>query len=227
MNQRKKIITTVFFFLLLLCGLYVDFPKLFFIKYSNTQQFKVINWTSSALFPNPERISVEESLINPIFNIDIKFHYKKDGDLHPNLFQTSNYNEGVRLEFSGDNAAIIYGCKNLCPTNGYNVVDLTKYLNFSSENYINLFISQGKFIKIKVNSSPEIVISKPPPIIKYDNILVGSGFDRTRGFNGSIEQFHLKLNSGRAFFFIQVIYYLLLIFFYMALIFYLKKIPTK
>lgn len=226
MNQGKKIIITVLSTILLLCGLYLDFPKLFFIKYQNTQVFEVINWSSSALSSTPERIIVEESFIDPIFNIDIKFHYKKDS-LYPNLFQTSNYNEGVRLEFSGDKAAIIYACKNSCPPTGYNVVDLTKYLNLSSENYINLIISQGKFIEIKVNDSPKITIRKPPPSIKYDNILVGSGFDSTRGFNGNIEEFHLKLFSGRLFFLIQAIYYLLLLFFYLVLIFYLKKIPTK
>lgn len=226
MNQGKKIIITVLFTILLLCGLYFDFPKLFFEKYQNTQVFEVINWSSSAPSSTPERIIVQESLIDPIFNIDIKFHYKKDG-LYPNLFQTSNYNEGVRLEFSGDKAAIIYGCKNSCPPNGYNVVDLTKYLNLSRENYINLFISQGKFMKIKVNSSPEITISKPPPNIKYDNILIGTGFDTARGFNGSIQQFHLKFISGRKFFLIQVFYYSMLLLFYVALISYLKRIPTK
>ena len=227
MNQRKKIIITLFSTILLVCGLYVDFPKLFFIKHQKTQQYKVINWNSEAISPIPERIIVEDSLIDPIFYISIKFLYKKDDNLYPNLFQTSNYNEGVRLEFSGNNAAIIYGCKNSCLPNGYHAVDLTKYLNLSSENYINLFISQGKFIKIKVNSSPEIAISKPPPNIKYDNILVGAGFDAARGFNGNIEEFHLKLISGRKFFLIQVFYYSMLLFFYVALISYLKKIPTK
>jgi hypothetical protein len=227
MNQRKKITLTVFFTILLFYGIFVDFPKLFFIKNANNQFFELINWSSLDLPPTPKRIIIEESFIEPIFNISIKFHYKKDGNLYSNLFQTSNGNEGVRLEFSGDRAAIIYRCKKSCPPNGYNVVDLTRYLNFSSENYINLIISHDKFINIKVNSNPEIVIRKPAPSIKYDNILVGSGFDSTRGFDGNIEQFHLKLNSGRLLFQAQLIYYFLLFFFYIALIFYLKKIPTR
>ena len=214
--------------ILLFFGLYLDIPKLFFIKYQNTQMYQVTDWSSSALLSTPERIKVEDSLIDPIFDIGIKFRYQKDGNSYPNLFQTSNYNEGVRLEFSGNNAAIIYGCNKACLPNGYSVIDLTKYLNFSSENYINLIISQRKFIKIKVNSNPEITIRNPSPNIKYDNILVGSGYDSVRGFNGSIEQFNLKLMSTRRhFFLIQVIYYSMLIFIYMTLIFYLKKIPNK
>lgn len=227
MNQRKKIILALLSTIILICGLLIDLPGLLINKYMNSEKFQIVNWDGSDLLETPKRIAVKNIFTDPIFKINIKFEYENNRIPYSNLFQTSNYNEGVRLEFSGESAAIIYACNILCEPNGYNVMDITKYLNFSRDNTVILNISQGKYISAKVNSSPEIIIRKPPPKIKFDNILVGTGFDISRGFTGNILHFNLSVISGRQLFLVKIIYYLLLLFLYLGIIFYLKITPTK
>ena len=226
MKRTYKIILTVFATIIFLIGVYVDVPEFIYKKIIDIDVYQAKYFNSLTISQDLEKIILKREDDDAIYNFQFRFKYHDGGQLYPNLFQTSNFNKGLRMEFGPDMAALIYNCSKTCKPNGYNVIVLSKYINFSSDNYVDINLKQGKYIKVKVNSGPEMVIRRPPPNIELDNILVGSGFDNTRSFSGEIGVFNLTVSSDKKNY-LNTFYFWILLIIYFILIIYLKKIPTK
>lgn len=225
MQKKYKISITVFATIILLYGLYFGFPEFIYKKTVSVDVLQAKYFNSTTLGSNPQKIVLGKMQDNAIYDLNFSFKFSEIGAFYPNLFQTANFNQGLRMEFGINTAAIIYNCNKRCPPNGYHVINLSKQINFSGDNYINISLRQGKYIKVKVNSNPELVITRPPPDIRVNNIIVGSGFDDTRPFSGEIGFFNIKVTIDQDY--LDYFYYLILSFFYFVLIAYLKIIPTK
>jgi hypothetical protein len=226
LKQNYKILIAILLTSLLLLLLWFDIPSYLSNKYYPKETHRVSNWKSSIQYENVERIILNGKYLDPKISIEIDFRYLFN-KAYPNLFQTSNHNEGLRLEFSGNNAAIIYKCKgSSCPPSGYNVFDLTKNLNVDKDNFIYISLLQDKYLKIQVNSSPPNIIRNPPPNINYDNILIGNGFDGNRVFSGNINTFNFTINSNSYLSKVKIVFYCIVFLIYFLGIFSLKRVPT-
>lgn len=227
MPKKYKISITIFSTIILLFGVYFGIPDFIYKKTVAVDMLQGKYFNSVTFGGGSQKIDLNKAKDNANYDYDFNFHFKysNNGALHPNLFQTANFNQGLRMEFGADAAALIYNCNKRCQPNGYHVINLSKQINFSGDNYINISLKQGKYIKVKVNSNPSIVIRQPPPSIKLDNVIVGSGFDATRPFSGEIKFFNIIVTHDRSY--LDNFYYLFLLIFYFVLIVYLKIIPTK
>ena len=124
-----------------------------------------------------------EDPLNAYINLRLDF-YINDLNEYQNIFQTAPGNEGLRLEISGKNAALVLSDK--LSSGGI------KGLTISSNIYINqwytLYISakNGESIFASLDGTKIIDYKSSGIELKGSEVLIGQGFDQTRMFHGRI-----------------------------------------
>lgn len=131
-------------------------------------------------------------------NLDISFDFKFNGfqneeDKYQDLFQTSDGNEGIRLEFLNATQTGVWGIifplingneeVQSIPLNPIPTLHMWHKMNIkSNKNNIEIYVD-GILQKKAVIDTQNF---------KVDNVAVDTGFSQTRPFNGQIKNFTLK-----------------------------------
>ena len=107
---------------------------------------------------------------------------------HDNIFQTSDVNDGLRLEFEKATGILYLIARSLSPDGeGF----LIKKINPGENNSFKLEKRKNKQIIITLNNE-QIPINYANDSFKMDNIVVGRGFSPDRKFYGTINDFTVK-----------------------------------
>ena len=130
----------------------------------------------------------EKSQINISFDFQIGKDFSS-GPQYQNLFQTADFNTGIRLELAKENHwAILVGDKTgkskgfdlgVLPTNG-------EWHKFKIE------ISNGEIVALLDNKTI-ITGQLEPKTFQVDHVLIGQGFSSERAFNGEIRDFLIEM----------------------------------
>ncbi|QFY41379.1 hypothetical protein F6R98_01030 [Candidatus Methylospira mobilis] len=140
---------------------------------------------------------------------------------YPNLFQTADLNDGIRLEFSAQDAAVIYATEQ---GNSPGAVVLPQLSKSEKMYRINIEAVYGEYINIRTNGTSLVKIMKPAPTFLLNHILVGQGFDSGRKFTGSLLEFKLFVVEYS---YNEIFVYVLLWGIFLGVIAALKIIPTR
>ncbi len=149
----------------------------------SVQTIKGSNYKSGENLPlqlgTPERPN-----LNYIY---LSFKFKAtDFSGHPNLFQTANYNQGIRLEISEAGSALLVPLKGSSAALKAMPISIDQdgqrwhelVFELLNHNYINVTLDQIAVVSFK----------DPAIAADLSNIIVGGGFDSTRYFKGEIKE---------------------------------------
>lgn len=212
----------VVIFLALLSYIYIG--KLFFqpkliknVKYTN------INFNNRS--KNADMSAIKEfyeSTNAPIEEIDIDFKVKINSIYNwNNIFQTAAFNKGVRMELalpSTLGVVISDGTER-----GYVDYIITYSLRIKEWYSLRLNIDINKRIKVFLNDNITVNVKDRRMNFLISDIAVGTGFSRSRPFDGEINNFNLRYSLfkeneyWRRAGFVLLFFYLLIISFYVSL----------
>lgn len=126
-------------------------------------------------------------------SISISFDFKINGVKQwDNLFQTADYNNGIRMELDkGNNCALVI---NSSGDTGLVGIPLQKFDNNIWYN-VRIIKKTNELPSVFVNNKKQEIIASDTELINntnsfaVDKIIIGSGFDQNRTFNGQIKNF--------------------------------------
>ncbi|MDD3593177.1 MAG: sulfatase-like hydrolase/transferase [Candidatus Gastranaerophilales bacterium] len=200
----KKNINKITFTSFILLFVLIIFGDLF--EYIPVYSKKISNISYDSLSSNkelktPKVFSFDDfNGLNLKKEIEISFDFriydlKRD---YSNVFQTADYNNGIRMEFSRTNAALLakggndtlWG-KSLAFNDGKNI---KKGLNLPLKNLdykIKIIKKINKPLTIFVNNI-ERKTNYHEDFWQFNNVIIGQGYDETRPFDGKISNFSLN-----------------------------------
>ncbi len=112
-----------------------------------------------------------------------------------NIFQTADENHGVRLELgSPSGMSLVIGADSDSGLKGYT---LTDSLNPGEWYSFKLNISPEKRIKAFLNDKKVLDIKDPSLDYRISHIAVGTGFSKTRPFDGRVKEFSISYHLMR------------------------------
>jgi hypothetical protein len=165
-----------------------------------------------------------------IYKADLSFQIK----LHRienlnNPFQTAPINRGIRMEVAlPSTLALVIGGKT---SSGFIAVNVTESLEANRWYSVKLSIDRNNHIQVMLENA--IVANLIDERIGYEisDIAMGTGFSKTRGFNGAVKDFSIEYEYERSFdeayltigFFIGLVF-LFLVLFFKEILFVTKRI---
>ena len=102
---------------------------------------------------------------------------------YPNLFQTDDINEGIRLEFSKNGIGLVYGTGDPAAPS---TIPMIKRLKFYEIHHIEIDAVDREYIEVNDSYAGGYVTTSSAPNFSISNIMIGRGFDDTRKFSGKI-----------------------------------------
>jgi len=192
--SHERLFGTLFLLTLLLLSstwVYKDF-----FKYRNLfpPSGRGIDFDSDS--PNP-RVAVIRELLPSSFSFDgIQLDFKMKPysfDGYPNVFQTAPSNNGIRMELGSNGmAGFLVGHISDGEIKGCG----TFPIKLNEWSRVSIHTDRGDLVQIKVNGNT-VFDEHVDGGLHFDmtDIVVGSGFDKTRPFHGAIEDFRLQYQS--------------------------------
>lgn len=185
MNKRKIIYKTILIFLFLIFCIIFALGQ----KYSKNEiSFisKPVSYNSSidAIKVPFEIKETKNKILKQDIEISFNFILDKISE-HDNIFQTSDANQGLRMEFEKATGNLYLIAPSLFP-NGEGF--LIKKINPHEKYSFKLQKSKNKQIIITLNNE-QIPINYTNDSFKMDNIVVGRGFSSDRKFYGTVKNF--------------------------------------
>ncbi|MGV1757632.1 glycosyltransferase 87 family protein [Rhizobium sp. A22-96] len=113
---------------------------------------------------------------------------------HPNVFQTSGDNDGVRVEVNRNNVAVVAG--NNRPywapiaTAVSTPIETGRWYNLTIE-----ALDQG-FVSIRLDDRNTALIQDKHITFKTDDVKIGAGYDKDRAFHGDIRNVRLEASGA-------------------------------
>jgi len=150
-------------------------------------------------------------------NISFSFYFYGFKNTYENLFQTSEGNAGIRLEFANVGADGLWGV--VVP--GKKKEQVLSFQNIPSQHTwhdIDIAV-RGDKLTVFLDGSMQGVMVLENPNYRIDDIAIGTGVSKSRSFNGIIKNFDLKVYKAQPiinvlfFVIMQMIVLLLLLFF--------------
>ena len=141
-----------------------------------------------------------------LINLKFIFVAKKNSG-YPNLFQTGDYNTGIRAEFSNKSFGVIYASQ---PKGDPVGLILDTDFDFSKSHSIEILASPGGNIFLVYDGVKFIPEQKVYSNIQFSNLKLGGGFDSSRNFDGLISNWHIERLSMTVFNWIYMTLYLCL-----------------
>lgn len=205
--DKNKIIRILFclLFLLLIAGNIFNYQTIY------KQSFELKNFDSKkdapiVLYENTNDIENAklDKIDNLIKNLAISFDFKINAvNQWDNLFQTSDYNNGIRMELDKTNhAALIIKSTGETGLQGIPIqkfdnnvwyhVKIIKKPNDLPQVFINSKRTHGD-----IEASAERKETTKTDEFQVDNIIVGRGFDKNRTFNGQIKNFKYYFSAKK------------------------------
>jgi hypothetical protein len=177
----------------------------------------------------PISFGAVENPVNAYFRLKLRFRVDDTEGL-PNLFQSAPANEGIRVEISGANAAIIMPERpSVAP--GTRQMLLTTELVKGKWHVLELEAENGGFVFGSFDGRGIALYAGYDISIAMSQFIVGSGFDASRPFRGEIADISLDKGNlagppSRAMTLVYVIYTLLVIIFLVLLCLSLRSYPS-
>ena len=189
MEILKKSLKSKIFIFLSLTYLLIVFSDFIFIK-------KIVNGVNYS-YPDIKSFSFPKSINKDII---ISFKFKQNDWIenqgYYNLFQTSDYNQGIRLEMAKSSEQ--WGLVINKDDESFSVAEL------------GLIPEKNKWHTLLINCNRrDLTVSLDSKVIFYknrqqlsdmkyniDNILIGAGFNKDRIFNGEIRDFTIKIGKN-------------------------------
>jgi len=191
----KSFITLMFFFCVIFCGL--SFSLNSYLKHTSHllsvyEKYTIPNFDSHSirLAETTTKVNKRQGLRE--FRISFHFYANEIRD-YANLFQTDPGNSGLRLELSSPATLAI--------------IIKHGYLDTVSGMYVDQGIEAGKWYRViiemdrlnnlRVSLNDNIVINQrvPDMACAFSDVAVGTGFSKTRPFNGIISNFKIEIKS--------------------------------
>ena len=163
-----------------------------------SEQYKNMNFDRASDPTIKEVYSARPWYKYKINDADISFQMKlyRIENLN-NPFQTAPINKGIRMEVAlPSTIALVIGRKT---SSGFIAVNVTGSLEENRWYSVKLSIDRAKHIQVVLDN--DIVASLDDGRIDYEisDIAIGSGFSKTRGFNGAIKDFSIEYEYERSF----------------------------
>ena len=105
---------------------------------------------------------------------------------YPNLFQTDDVNEGIRLEFAKNAMATIYATGDPAAPG---VLQMGKKLKFNKVNHIEIEAVDREYVQINDSNYGGYINGGAVPVLpnfSINRIMIGRGFNDDRRFSGKI-----------------------------------------
>lgn len=133
----------------------------------------------------PASIRAFEVADAPNSRFDISMRFRATNiDVYRDLFQTSDFNTGVRLELSPTRVlALIVAAKTPA---GYVPYVLSSSVEKNQWHTLRVSASSGSSIKVSLDGNVVVNSVDPTLAFKVSHVLVGSGFTRERPFVGEL-----------------------------------------
>jgi len=196
-NRLKSYLIFTIFCISLICILLIikeikKYKNIDYIKNNieNSSTLKTVKLSKVMAVDLPLKLGANEKK-NVFFSAKFKF---KGGDRsnYQNIFQTSPFNYGIRIEINRNTLAVIYSDKQ--NINGYSVQIIENKLIDNEENHIEIEALYREFISIKVNGQ-EVMINSPNLEFATNEFLIGGGFNSDRTYSGEIRDIEFKSDS--------------------------------
>ena len=111
---------------------------------------------------------------------------------YDNIFQTAPVNSGLRIELSKIRTlGLVIGYKNNSKLIGYPMISK---VDFNKKYNIRLYLDKTNKLQGYVNNKRVINIQNQNLSYEISDIAVGTGFSKSRSFNGKIENFSINYN---------------------------------
>jgi len=127
--------------------------------------------------------------------VEMDFDFKptsEDGD--PNLFQTSDVNEGLRAELSGGAIGLVFKDKSV--PGGIRGDQIAKGIEVGKWYHLKMRALNRDFVHLSISGSPSYDTWDRAPEFLVDHVILGRGFSPERAFRGEIR--HARLTVGIA-----------------------------
>ncbi len=190
LNGKIKILYKIILILLILlfCITLVieKYSKKEFVFVSNPVSY---NSSIDAIQIPMQEIKTEDKILKQDLEISFNFILDQIAE-HDNIFQTSDVNEGIRLEFDKATGNLYLVAK--IPPSG-SAGYIIKKINPGENNSFKLEKRKNKKLIITLNNE-QIPLDYTNDSYKTDNIFVGRGFSPDRKFYGTINDFTVKFS---------------------------------
>lgn len=188
----------IFFFLTLFFLLLIGGIELFkgIITENNNINISKLSYNSESQTPEVYYTKSQETLNEKLKirkkNLVIKFNFILDKiNAHDNIFQTSDDNQGIRLEFDKGSGVLYLVAKSENPDGtGFPLKAIEKGKEYS----ISISKKYNKNYKVVIDGE-NIPIAYNNDDYKVDNLVLGYGCVPDRVFNGKINQFSIDLSE--------------------------------
>ncbi len=143
----------------------------------------------------PEGLVLQEGA-GEIQEIQIRFRMKvSEIDGYYNAFQTAPANSGVRLELARPSTlGLVVGHKN---SQGFRAFILTNFLERNRWIYFRMTIDRSKNLRVFGDESPVLDVRDEEIQYKVSDFALGTGFSKTRPFQGKLADFYLGYKKYR------------------------------
>ncbi len=121
----------------------------------------------------------------------LKFRFRLDSaEGYPNLLQTAPLNGGLRMEIHGSTASIIVADANV--REGYRIIILPNAINIGQWYKLEIEALNGGYVRVFLDEQNVADVSSSGISMEVSQFLVGGGFDKTRVFQGQIDNISIK-----------------------------------
>ena len=143
--------------------------------------------------PDPRQSSVKEFREedgSKWKELEMQFRMRIPGiENHPNVFQTSPGNSGIRMELSPPgNLALVVGSKNAAGFSGF---FLSRNVPLNRWVQIRLSLTPGHRLTVFLDGSKVLEATDEDLAYEISSVAIGTGFNQTRPFQGELADFYL------------------------------------
>lgn len=150
------------------------------------------------------------------FNIEFESDFRPSNDNYRDVFQTGSEPKNLRLELMpASSMQLIIGYKD---DHGVKIFPISKKVKMNAWNHIKLTYSVDKKVYVKLNDEPFISFQDSKYDAVINDLVLGTGFDKQRMFQGLIKNARFKIvyiETSILFYFLGLLsrLYLALVFF--------------
>jgi|SRR3990167_3451141 len=135
-------------------------------------------------------------------NISIYFDVKALDDNYGNVFQTADDPLTIRLELSHPNTLSLIAGNDKAAVNIYKITDKFE-LNVWHKVEVN--VNEDKKIEVDIDGQNMLSVVDKSIMYNTSDIAVGSGYNKLRGFQGEIKNFHINYERYQRVFILELI----------------------
>jgi hypothetical protein len=166
---------------------------------------------SNYVFQKTQPIFVGGDAIPTSAFIDLKLRFRvvNDASGHPNLFQTSPYNSGLRMEFTNNTASLLIPDKTI--PGGLKGIQISSNLKTGKWYYLEIEALNSSHIAVYLDGESIEFYKSSGINFSLAKIIIGEGFSPDRKFKGDINDIYItyghknEKKSSKAFFIISTL----------------------